>query len=87
MMKAILEHPREQADRVLAVYREQELKKAQQDRRGRIMGGAVTAAVGVALGVMMSALSDRESGVWTIGLIPFAVGVVIATFGLFEKTK
>jgi hypothetical protein len=73
MMKAILEHPGEQADRVLAVYREQELKKAQQDRRGRIMGGAVTAAVGVALGIMMSALSDRESGIWTIGLIPFAV--------------
>jgi hypothetical protein len=87
MMKAILEHPGEQADRVLAVWHEQEVKKERQDRRGRIMGGAVTAAVGVALAVMLAALSTGESGIWTIGLIPLAVGVVIAAFGLFEKAN
>jgi hypothetical protein len=85
MMKAILEHPGDHADRVLAVWREQELHKEQQERRARLMGGAVTVAVGLALTLMMLFLGNSESQVWAVGLIPIFVGVVIALFALFER--
>jgi peptidoglycan/LPS O-acetylase OafA/YrhL len=85
MMKAILENPGDHADRMLAVWREQELRKEQQDRRARLMGGAVTVAVGAALALMMVFLGDSQSHVWAVGLIPIFVGVVIALFALFER--
>jgi len=85
LMKAILEHPGDQADRVLTAWREQELRKAQKDRRDRISGGVVCAAVGVALALMLAILTKGEGGAWSIGLIPLFVGVVLALFGVFEK--
>ena len=87
MMKALLEHPGEQGERVLAAWREQELRKEEQDRRGRIVGGAVVVAVGVSLSVMMAVLGDRDSGAWVVGLIPLSIGAVIALFGIFEKPR
>ena len=85
MLKALLEHPGEQSDRVLAAWREQELRKETRDRRDRVMGGAVAFAVGVALAAMLAILSRGEGGAWAIGLIPGAVGIVLILFGIFEK--
>jgi hypothetical protein len=87
MMKALLDHPGEQGERVLAAWREQELRKEEQDRRGRVVGGAVVVAVGVSLSVMMTVLGDRDSGAWVVGLIPLSIGAVIALFGIFEKRR
>jgi hypothetical protein len=86
LMKAILEHPGDQADRVLTAWREQELRKTEKDRRERISGGVVCAAVGVALALMLAILTKGEDGAWSIGLIPLFVGVVLALFGIYEKT-
>jgi hypothetical protein len=86
MMKAILDHPGDQADRVLSTWREQELRKEAKERRDRVMGGAVCAAVGVALAAMLAILTKGQGGAWSIGLIPLFVGVVLALFGLYEKT-
>jgi len=85
MMKALLEHPGEQGERVLAAWREQELRREEQDRRGRTLGGAVVVAVGVSLSIMMAVLSDRGSGAWVVGFIPLSIGLVIMLFGIFEK--
>jgi peptidoglycan/LPS O-acetylase OafA/YrhL len=87
MMKALLEHPGEQGERVLAAWREQELRKEEQDRRGRVVGGAVVVAVGASLSVMMAVLSDRDSGAWVVGLIPLSIGIVITLFAIVEKRK
>jgi hypothetical protein len=50
------------------------------------MGGFVTLAVGISLSVMLSALAHEDAGVWTVGLIPGAVGAVIVAFNLFGRT-
>jgi hypothetical protein len=86
LMKAILEHPGDQADRVLTAWREQELRKTEKDRRDRILGGVLCAAVGVALALMLAILTKGEGGAWSIGLIPLFVGVALAMLGVFEKT-
>lgn len=85
MMKAILDHPGDHANRVLSAWREQELRKESKERRDRVMGGAVCAAVGVALAAMLAILTKGESGTWSIGLIPLFVGVVLTLFGVYEK--
>jgi len=85
LMKAILEHPGDQAERVLTAGREQERTRMEKDRHDRISGGVVCAAVGIGLALMLAILTKGESGAWSIGLIPLFVGVVLALFGVYER--
>jgi hypothetical protein len=44
--------------------------------QGLMIGGLVTLAVGLALGVMLFNIED-EPGLWSVGLIPAAIGVAL----------
>lgn len=84
LLRLLLEHPGEESERVLQAWREQEIAREIKARRERIMGGAIACATGVGLMVMFGALAEGAR-VWTIGLIPMLIGLVIALSGYLER--
>ena len=88
LLKSIAENPNENALKVLDLLREederQRLRKEREERKGYLVGGFVTVATGVALSIMFLAL-DAKAGVWTVGLIPLLIGVVLTLVGVYTK--
>jgi hypothetical protein len=88
LLKTLAEQPGENAQRVLAMLREQEERQAarreSQERRTYLIGGLTSLAAGVGLSVMMAALSPKP-GVWTVGLLVMLIGVVLTSFGVSTR--
>jgi Mn2+/Fe2+ NRAMP family transporter len=88
LLKTLAEQPGEAAQRVLDLLREQEERQAErrerEERRGYLVGGLVTFAVGIAVAVMLETIGTK-AGIWTVGLIPLLIGVVLTGFGLFAR--
>ena len=88
LLKTLAEQQGEGAQRVLELLREQEARQArrkeQEERKGYLVGGLVTSAVGLALAVMLDTVGTRP-GIWTIGLIPLLIGAVLTGFGVFMR--
>jgi peptidoglycan/LPS O-acetylase OafA/YrhL len=80
LLKKIAEGPGEGGRQVLALLQHEERRREADRRHGMTLSGLVTAAVGVAFMVMMMNLGDESFHVWTIGLIPFLIGVVLVAF-------
>jgi hypothetical protein len=59
--------------------REEERLAARRNREGQRLGGLVTAAVGVAMMVMLAAL-DRKEPAYLVGLIPLLVGAALLAY-------
>ena len=65
----------------------QDQRRGQRERRSRrddLKGGLVTVAVGVGLMIMFRAVAPG-TGVWTVGLIPLLIGIVLFLFALFSR--
>ena len=45
--------------------------------RGLLVGGIVTLAVGIGLGVMLAVLNDGSERVWAVGMIPAMIGLAL----------
>jgi hypothetical protein len=90
LLKAVAEQPSENAARVLELLREHDRARAErkerEERRGYLVGGATTIAVGIGLAVMLQALSAKDA-VWTVALIPGLIGVVLTGAGLLMKRQ
>jgi len=54
--------------------------------QGLMIGGLVTFAVGVSLGVLLYNL-DVERGVWSVGLIPAAIGIALLISAFIVRPK
>ena len=67
------------AGSALEFLREEERLAARRNREGQRLGGLVTAAVGVALMVMLAAL-DRKEPAYLVGLIPLLVGAALLVY-------
>jgi hypothetical protein len=84
LLKTVAEQPGENAARVLAMLQEEdrriERKRCEDERRGYLVGGLITGAVGVGLGIML-ALS-KGGGTWTLGLMLVLVGCVLVGTGV-----
>ena len=53
-------------------------QSARHRARGLLVGGVVTLAVGLGLGLMLYFLPDAsDQGVWAVGLIPFCIGLAL----------
>jgi hypothetical protein len=50
---------------------------ARRRSQGLLIGGIITLAVGIAVGVFLSLISTEEQNIWAVGLIPGAVGVAL----------
>jgi FtsH-binding integral membrane protein len=90
LLKTLAENPGEHSQRIIDLLRHQEdtaaARKELEEKRGFLIGGLTCVAVGVALSVMIGSL-DAKPGVWTVGLIPTAVGVVLAGVGYSMKPR
>lgn len=88
LLKTLAENPADNAQRVLEMLREQEerdrSRKEREERKGYIVGGGVLLACGTGLSIMVTTLGER-AGVWTVGLIPGLIGLVLLTAGLLTK--
>jgi hypothetical protein len=85
LLKSLAELPGDNAARVLEMLRADEertrRRKEEEDRRGHLIGGLTCVSVGVALMIMLNAIAN-DPGVWTVGLIPLFIGLVLLPFGL-----
>ncbi len=61
-------------------------ESAQRRAQGLMIGGFVTLAVGISLGVMLYYIAD-EPGVWAVGLIPGAVGLALLISGVLIRPR
>jgi hypothetical protein len=93
LLRKIADGPTESARLVLDMMREEDARSAvrqrrreKKARRDALMAGTVVTAVGVALGIMLAAVSP-EDATWTVGLIPTAVGVVVTAFAYFGRPQ
>jgi hypothetical protein len=82
LLKKLSEQPPENARLVIALLREEEVRKEAEKRRGLLLGGSIVTAVGFGLMVMLVALVPREKA-FTVGLIPLFIGIVLILFGRF----
>jgi hypothetical protein len=60
-----------------------EAREREQERIEELKGGAILIAVGIALAIFLGALTDQKA-LWTVGLVPGAVGVIVAAFAYFK---
>ena len=85
LLKTLAENPGENATRVLDMLREEDEnkrnRKASEERRGFILGGLITMAVGVGLAAMLIMMANKP-GSWALGLIPFLIGGVLFGAGV-----
>ena len=59
---------------------------ARRRAQGLMIGGFVTLAVGISLGVMLHYVAD-EPGIWAVGAIPGAVGLALLVSGFLVRPK
>jgi hypothetical protein len=93
LLRKLADQPVESARLVLDHVRDEDLRReqrrAQRARlkwRDGLQAGLILVAVGVGLGGMVEAVSDKP-GIWSIGLVPTLVGLVVATFALASRPK
>ena len=55
--------------------------------RGLMVGGIVTLAVGIGLGLMLGLLNDGSEHVWAVGLIPTFVGIGLLIASRFVRNS
>jgi hypothetical protein len=63
-----------------------ETEYARRRSQGLMIGGLVTFAVGISLGVLLYNVAD-EAGVWSVGLIPVAIGIALLMSAFFVRPK
>lgn len=89
LLKSLAELPGENATLVLDMLRADEerarRRREDEERRGHLIGSVVCLAVGVGLMVMLRSVS--QGAAWTVGLIPFLVGVALLPFGLRRRAS
>ena len=87
VLKKLVDNPGSDTKPILEMVREEENNKLRRRREGLLLGGSITTAVGVGLMIFLRQVTGGEEAIWTIGLIPFLIGVILAIFGLFVVQK
>jgi hypothetical protein len=72
----------EGARNVIELLREEADLKLRQRRGGLLLGGMISAAVGLGVIILLLAL-DPAPGVWASGTIPLLIGTVLCLFAAF----
>ena len=87
VLKKLADKPESGHGPILAVIREEERNRMIRSREGKKLGGLITAAVGLGVMIFLRAIVDDEGPVWTAGLIPFLIGVVMLIYVMFMAPK
>ncbi len=86
LLKKMLEQPGDAAEQIFQLMREEEARAVTQKREGRRLGGLVTIAVGLGVGLFFYALEPGKL-LWVIGVIPLLIGVVIFGYSLVRGER
>jgi hypothetical protein len=81
LLKKLAEQPGDGARRVIDVLREEGTRRDVGRRRGLLLGGMVTMAVGLGLMVLLGSIRESEINLMAVGLIPFLIGTALVLFG------
>jgi hypothetical protein len=80
LLKQLAEKPSGGARQVLEMLRYENERKELDKRRGLVLGGMLTAAVGTGVMILLATL-PIDVTVWPVGLIPFLIGAALCLFG------
>ena len=87
LLKTLAEQPGENAVRILDILQKEDqaraAKKARDERRSWTDSGIILIAIGLGLAGMLLIHGDR--GDWSVGLIPFLLGLATILIGLFRN--
>jgi hypothetical protein len=80
LYQQMLQNPGPAADALRTMFEQEALRRRQDSIGGMRLGGLITAAVGVGLGVFLYSI-EPERPVFLVGLIPFLVGCALLFYG------
>ena len=93
LLRKLAEQPAESVQRLVDLVREDDAREAQREARERyqakleeLKGGVILIGVGIALSIFLGNLTGTQR-LWTVGLIPGAVGVVVFAFAYFRGDR
>jgi hypothetical protein len=93
LLRKLAEQPADSVQRLLDLVREEDAREEQrlrlrriQERREDLKGGVILMAVGAGVALMLNTVITTKP-VWTVGLIPALVGVIVFTFAYFNADE
>jgi len=87
VLKKLADNPGSDTRPILEMMREEENRRLHRRREGLLLGGLITAAVGIGTMFFLYQITGGEEAVWTVGTIPFLIGAILTLFGLFVAQK
>ena len=89
LLRQVAERPAESARLVIDLLREEDARLEEKSRRNALkarhdsmFGGWILIAVGIGMAIMLASVADDSPNVWTVGLLPFLIGVVMIAYEL-----
>jgi len=86
LLRKIADTQGDAAQKVLDVIQEQEYQAQVRRREGIKLGGLITLAAGIGLGVFLGMI-ERTDPVWAVGLIPVLIGLALIVYVGFLSPK
>ena len=93
LLRKLADQPNESVQQLIELVREDDAREARREqlrrdqaRREELKGGAILVATGFALAIVLGNITANKP-LWTIGLIPALVGVVVFVFALFSRSR
>jgi len=86
VLKKIAETPGDAAQKVLELMRQQDYQAQVRRREGMKLGGLITLAAGLGLGIFLFFI-ERDEPVWVVGLIPVLIGAALLGYAVFMSQK
>jgi len=86
LLRKIADTQADAAQKVLDVIQEQEYQAQVRRREGIKLGGLITLAAGIGLGVFLGMI-ERTDPVWAVGLIPVLIGLALIVYVGFLSPK
>jgi hypothetical protein len=90
LLRKLAEMPSESVQRLIELVREddaqeqvRERQRKEEARREELKGGAILIATGIGVSIMVASLTGNRP-LWTVGLIPAVIGVVVFAFAYFN---
>jgi hypothetical protein len=90
LLRKLAEMPSDSVQRLIELVREDDAREQVRERQRRedarredLKGGAMMIAAGIGVSIMVASLTNQRP-LWTVGLIPALVGVVVFVFAFFR---
>jgi hypothetical protein len=93
LLRKLAEMPPDSVQRLIDLVREDDAREEERERQRRaearredLKGGVILMAAGIGVSIMLAAIVPAGR-VWTVGLIPALVGVIVFGFAYFNQSE